>query len=146
MFYAAAHHVLFAQPKQGQDRIDSLLNVMEGIKAKDDTVKVNLLNSLSEASIDISENEKSLLYSKEALSLSEKLNFKKGKSDAYHDMGRVYSHLGNHPEALKNNFAALKIREEMGDKKNCRHHHQHRISFMPNSSITPLRLTCIIKR
>ena len=45
----------------------------------------------------------------------------------YNNIGVVYQYMGNYPEALKNYFAALKIFEEIGDKKgiaNCLYQHR----------------------
>ena len=109
------YQILNAQPKQGSELVDSLLNLLSGIKDKADTNKANLLISIARATI--SEPEKSIGYAEEALSVSEKLNFKKGRSNAYHTLGIANNTLGRIPEALQNYFAALKIREEIDDKK-----------------------------
>src|ERR1039458_3549193 len=46
----------------------------------------------------------------------EELGNKKGMAFAYNNIGSVYLDQANYPEALKNQFLALKIREELGDK------------------------------
>jgi signal transduction histidine kinase len=38
------------------------------------------------------------------------------KARAYNNIGNIYDNQGNYPEALKNHFAALKIREKTADK------------------------------
>jgi len=45
------------------------------------------------------------------------LKILKQKSGVYNIMGNIYWRLGNYPEALNNHEAALKIREEIGDKQ-----------------------------
>ena len=42
---------------------------------------------------------------------------KKGIAASYNNIGVIYKEQGNYPDALKNHFASLKIREAIGDKK-----------------------------
>ncbi len=85
--------------------------------AKEDTVKVNILNSLSRQYFDISDYELAMKNSESALALADKINYKRGKANAYNAIGIIYDDQGNYPEALENYFASLKIREELEDKK-----------------------------
>ncbi|HKC35736.1 MAG TPA: adenylate/guanylate cyclase domain-containing protein, partial [Chitinophagaceae bacterium] len=101
--------------KQGQALIDSLLSELP--KTKDDTAKVNLLNSLGKNYMSISEFEKGLAHGNSALSLAEKLNFRKGIANAHHNLGMIVTNQGNYNEALKHYDIALKIREEINDQK-----------------------------
>ena len=74
--------------------IDSLLN--ELAKAKEDTNKINTLNVLAWNLI-ISANYKSALeFGEEAMLLSEKLKFQKGKAFAYQNLGYAYSNQFNY--------------------------------------------------
>ena len=95
--------------------IDSLLTLLK--TDKEDTNKVFHLNKLCNEYIDIGENDKGLTYSKKALMLAQNLGFKKGEAKAHNNIGIIYKNQGNYPEALKNCFASLKIKEEIKDKK-----------------------------
>lgn len=101
---------------QNQNRvIDSLIQVLT--TAKEDTVKVNLLNKLCNIEYEIANYDNSLSYAKGALSLAEKLGFSRGMNNAYNALGVVYTMQSNYPEALKNLFSSLRIAEETGDKQ-----------------------------
>jgi two-component system, NarL family, sensor histidine kinase UhpB len=52
-----------------------------------------------------------------ALSLSERIKFKKGIADAYNNIGLNDENMGNFEEAKQNYFKSLKIREEIGGAK-----------------------------
>ncbi len=56
-------------------------------------------------------------YNNEARDLSLKLSYKRGLANAYNNYGNIYNNQGNYPEALKNHFNSLKIREEIGYKR-----------------------------
>ncbi|MBI3500434.1 MAG: tetratricopeptide repeat protein [Bacteroidetes bacterium] len=102
---------LFSQQK----KIDSLENVLK--TAKEDTNKVNTLNALSMQLWRTGDFNKSKQYATNALSLCEKLNFKKGLATAYNNIGISYRNLSDYTEALKNHLQALTIMKELGDKK-----------------------------
>ncbi len=95
--------------------IDSLLTVLKS--AKNDTNKVNTLNILSEQLWRVGDYEQAKKQADYTLILSLKLNFKKGESSAYNNIGIIYEYQGNYPEALKNYLVSLKIREEIGNKQ-----------------------------
>jgi adenylate cyclase len=99
----------------GKKLADSLLAVLPN--AKEDSNKVNLLNSIGRAALNSADYEKSITYCKDALSISQKLNFKKGEANAYNILGIVYSKQGNIPESFKAYDIALKIRKDLGDQK-----------------------------
>ena len=87
-------------------------------KQNEDTNKVNNLLKLSRRMSYDHDFTNALDYLNQALALSEKLGFKKGKGDAYLIMGNTYLDQGNNPEGIKNLYSALKTWEEIGDKKN----------------------------
>ena len=103
----------FAQ-KQGQPRIDSLLQQLP--KSKEDTNKVKLLNDLSYTYRTINADE-GIKLGMQSLSLAGRLHWKPGIAKANVVTGANY-HYGkaNYPKALEYYLKSLKINEEIGDK------------------------------
>src|SRR5210317_1794304 len=102
--------VIFGAFGQSSSVIDSLELVLK--TAKEDTVKVNRLNLLSEEYRNISDFENAMQYAESSLGLADRLNYNKGIADSYTNIGLVYYDQGNFPEALNNHFASLQIRKE----------------------------------
>ncbi len=103
---------LFAQ----QSYADSLLSVIS--VANDDTNKVkNLVDLAWEIVLTTGDYELTITYANDAIAISEKIDYKKGKAEGLNVIGAAYMFQGNYPEALNNYQASLVIREEMGDKK-----------------------------
>ena len=98
---------------QSINKIDSLEN--ELLKSVD-TSKVNVLNALA-SEYRKKSPIKALEYSSQALSLSVKIDFKKGMGNAYGTMANVYFVQGNFDKALKFYNKSLSIRESIFDKK-----------------------------
>lgn len=94
--------------------IDSIQKVLK--TAKDDTNKVNTLNKISRQLNNTGEHEKSLKYANEAISISQKLSFKKGEATGYKNLGNIYINQSNYPKALEYYLQSLKAFEEIGDK------------------------------
>lgn len=107
-------NVAYAQ-NQGRSQIDSLLS--EITKAKDDTVKVDLLNNLSLEYFNVNRNEEGLNYAGQAQTLAEKLNYRYGIATAIYYIGHTYYESHKYYEALEKNLVALKIFEAIGNKK-----------------------------
>ena len=101
--------------------IDSLLKVLN--RVKEDTSKVKILNDLSKEFLQNEEYLSSRKYADEALALSIKIGFKKGKADALNLFGNIYDNQGNYSEALKEYFISLKIREVIGDRRGIAYSH-----------------------
>src|ERR1700741_5283610 len=95
--------------------IDSLLNLLKS--DKEDTNKVKHLHVLCIEYQNIGDYETALTDEKQTLILAQKLNWKKGEAKANNSIGIIFMNQGNYHEALKNHFAALKIREQLKDKK-----------------------------
>ncbi len=90
--------------------IDSLQKVAKF--TKDDTSKSNLLNKISTIYLEF-DLEKSLDFAKKSLILSEKLNYKKGKANAYFSIGSAYNYKAEHLEAIVWFKKSLAIRKEL---------------------------------
>ena len=94
-------------------KIDSLQSVL--LSQKDDTNKVNTLDRISVHFWRTGDYVLAKKYAEGKLALSEKINFKRGRSDAYNNLGIISTLQGSYPEALKYCLSALKLQEEAGD-------------------------------
>jgi tetratricopeptide (TPR) repeat protein len=99
-----------------QNKEDSLLSVLKN--QREDSNKALTLNDLAWNAINYSDYAGSKEYSTQALQLSEKLSFKKGKFKALNTLGVTFKRLGNYPEALNYYLGSLKMAQEMNDQKN----------------------------
>jgi len=95
-------------------KIDSLKLALQ--TAKEDTNKINKLNSLSTRFLNINLTE-SLNYGKSALRLAQKLNSGRHESLAQECIGNAYFNLPDYPNALDNYQQALKISAQIGWKR-----------------------------
>ncbi len=94
--------------------IDSLCRLL--ITKQDDTVKVNILNVLSEKYKAISNYDSSLSCATKASKIAEKLGFKKGNAIALRSISVAYWAKGNYSIALEYGNKALKINQEINEK------------------------------
>ncbi len=78
------------------------------LKYATDTIRINILNKLS-AFYSEREDSVSIYYANEAIALSEKLNFMKGKAMALNNKGIVYDVIGNYDSALYYYNSSLEI-------------------------------------
>lgn len=100
--------ISFAGYTQHTYNIDSLQKALPA--QKEDTNKVSTLNALSDALNSKYDYKNSILYADKALTISEKLNYERGKADAYYNIG--YSYSGSHGDFQKANMylnAAMQI-------------------------------------
>jgi len=95
-------------------KVDSLQNILR--KSGGDTLEVNVLNALV-LEYRKTDPERALKYSDQALALSEKIDFKKGKGNTFLMKGAVYFDLGNYEKALEYYSKSLTTRESIDDKK-----------------------------
>ncbi len=95
--------------------IDSLLINLN--TQKEDTNKVKTLKNLCWRFGDIGDYEKAISYASKGITLAQNLNFKKGLSMCYTEIGIIYESQSNYPKALECHTKALKINEELGNKK-----------------------------
>jgi tetratricopeptide (TPR) repeat protein len=94
--------------------IDSLQKDLQ--TRKEDTNKVNTLNELAYEFTNNADPQKSLRFANQAISLAEKINYKKGKALAFLRLGVSYAWHNNFAEAGKNFNTALILYQEIGDK------------------------------
>ena len=106
-------HSSHAQRKD-QALLDSLLPALAN--AKDDTTKLKLFGDIIWVHVNYKPVE-GLKYEKEALDLSEKINWERGTASLKDAIGRLHWRLGNFSAALKNHFEALAIHLHTGDKR-----------------------------
>ncbi len=97
-----------------QTELDSMLQLLNG--AKQDTTRVLILDELGWM-LKMEDPDQARKHLNEAIELSNKLNYKRGLSKAWNDLGVVETIHNNIEAAIEANTNALKIREELGDKK-----------------------------
>lgn len=83
---------------------------------KEDTLRVNQLNTMGRDSIIKGSYPKADSLIDLALELAESINFKSGLFNAYTNKGVVLWYQDNYPKALGNQFKALKVAEQMNNK------------------------------
>ena len=98
----------------GQQRLDSLLSVLNQNKQLDST-RFRTLIKISSDYLQIAP-DKSIEYTNEAMQIAVNLNNKNYIAIAYRIIGNYYSVKSNYSKSLENFFAALKIQEEIGNK------------------------------
>lgn len=91
---------------------DSLITVLS--KQPQDTMRVNTLLALSKKYFNSSPLQ-SLHYSRNALELSDKLNFKRGRAFSFKNIGIAYFYQGNYVDALQNYQSSMQVFKEIGD-------------------------------
>ena len=109
LFLLVAGNQVYAQEKL----IDSLLFKLSN--AGEDTGRINLLIKIS-YNLHNRDPRKGITFGQQALSLSEKLRWEKGKTEAYVDLGINHATLGEHDKAIYYYQKALKHYKEQKDK------------------------------
>ena len=106
--------LVFFIPTYAQNpTVDSLNLVLKN--SKEDTVKVNLLYSLSRAYGEFDPG-KSAEFLNKSCALARKLDYKKGLADNWYALSRIASDKGDNAKALSQLDSALEIREQLKDK------------------------------
>lgn len=78
--------------------------------------RVDVLNKLSDEIVNKSADE-SLAYAKEAYSLSQQINYRKGTGESLNNIGWGYYRKGDYTKSFENSLSALKINEGLNEKK-----------------------------
>ena len=125
-FHLILYFLFFSAYSFGQGtKIDSLLSLLK--TDSQDTNKLIHLYNLSDEYEIVGNYPNGLKYGNQALALADvilnrvnvepiQLSAKRYKAKAYYNIGLIYNNQLNYIDALKNYFACLKIREEIGDK------------------------------
>jgi two-component system, NtrC family, sensor kinase len=103
----------YSYSQQFISNIDSLKSALA--TAKEDSNKVKILNTLSVSHI-WSNPDKGIVYAEESISLSKKIKYEQGESDAYSAMGYCLTTLGNYPLALDYLYKSLEYQEKINSK------------------------------
>ena len=98
-----------------QSAIDSLKSLL--LVKSEDSNKVITLEGISVLLVQKGELNEARKFADDAMSLSEKINYLKGKASAHKIRGNICFEQSNYPEAINNQLAALKILIELADKK-----------------------------
>jgi two-component system, NarL family, sensor kinase len=106
---------LLAQKKTGQERIDSLVSVLSGMK--EDSNKVAVMNTISFLNADFNPDI-GIEYGEKSVKLAKKITWKPGLAYAYNCIGANYQEAGKSELAMKYFGNSLEIYEQMGDKEN----------------------------
>ncbi|PQJ11197.1 hypothetical protein CJD36_005165 [Flavipsychrobacter stenotrophus] len=114
LVYFTIPTMLFAQKKQGQQLVDSLLKVLPTLQS--DTIKVKVLYDISSGYRAFNASE-GIKYAQQALELSSDLDWQKGKAMSYGAIGSNYTGKSDYPKALENLFKALSINESINNTK-----------------------------
>ncbi len=99
---------------RSQDDGDSLRQLI--FKAASDTQKVNAINAFSRRFLVVGDFDSAFVHTKRSHELASSVGYKRGMAISYLYYGLIYCARGNYPEALKNYYASLKLREEMKDR------------------------------
>ena len=106
---------LFVSVGMAQTPLDSLHKLL--INHPDDSNKVDILNRIAflnlAFSIDTMEH-----YANKAIALGVELHYDRGIAEAHKNLGTAYYTQGNYKLGLEQLFKALKISEQIGDKRN----------------------------
>jgi adenylate cyclase len=94
---------------------DSLISLAD--IATTDTARIRLLNTIS-WEFKSSDPQEAQRFADSALTISKRINFKQGESEAFKNLGVIEYLQGNYDNAIPRFEAALRIMEELHDKKN----------------------------
>ncbi len=97
------------------NKIDSLFIKLQNTKV--DSSRLTIFNLLANEYRSNGNFGSTILMANQALSLSLKLNNKKGKANAHATLGAAFYSKSLYPQALHHNFLSLKLKQNLNDKK-----------------------------
>ncbi|MCF8449387.1 MAG: sensor histidine kinase [Taibaiella sp.] len=106
---------LLARKKTGQEKIDSLVNLLPGMK--EDSNKVTVLSSIAFLNCNFNP-DMGVEFGEKAVELAKTINWKPGLAYAYNCIGANYQIAGKSELAMTMFDRSLKIYEELEDKDN----------------------------
>jgi tetratricopeptide (TPR) repeat protein len=109
LFILLMNYFFILAQGQGQEKIDSLHAVLKSVK--EDTNKVNTLNSLA-SEFRYNDPDSSIIFSRQALSVSEKIKWKIGIGKSHHSLGMSALLKGDYTVSLQHYSEALEIWDE----------------------------------
>ena len=95
-------------------KTDSLIRAVRS--QADDTGKVNTLNLLSRQLYSTGKIDSGKTVAKEAITLGNKIGFKKGVANGYNNIGNVYFYTGEYDSSIANHKISLQLQTEVGNK------------------------------
>jgi len=104
---------IFSTTMFTQNNIDNLKIKLKTVSVKE---RVDILNQLSKMYYTISP-EKVIKYGRQALELSQKLDYDKGRAHALKNIGVGNYYLSNYDKSLEYYLSSLKVMEKIGDKE-----------------------------
>jgi serine phosphatase RsbU (regulator of sigma subunit) len=94
--------------------IDSLKNLISTAK---DTIKVNLMNDLSLEYHGLAQYDSAINYAREALWFSDKINYIKGRSNAFKNIAEAYYELEEFEKSIEYYSKNIEVNQIIGDRK-----------------------------
>src|ERR1700746_2347279 len=80
-------------------RIDSLLLIVKKHE-KEDSIKVKYYNNIGASYLELNQFDKAIEIIEKGIAISQKLNYKRGLSVAYHNLGLVYDYLSDYVKSV----------------------------------------------
>lgn len=109
-----SYSICFAEDRQR--KIDSLVTII-GEHHREDSTKVNLLNSLSTEFYEMDKYDSAEMVIIQARLLADRIGFQSGKAFALRRMGAIYTETGSYPQALELLLQSLHIYESLKDNQ-----------------------------
>lgn len=125
-----------------KSKTDSLLQAARS--QPDDTGKVNTLNLLSRQLYITGKTDSGLVVARDAITLGNKVGFKKGVANGYNNIGNVYFYSGEYDSSLANHKISMELQTEIGNKVGIAssNNNMGNIYFMQNNF--PAALNCYL--
>jgi len=107
-------HLVFAQPAVNQGLYADLRAKEANAGYRQDSSYIDLLNVLAHNYYGISADS-AFMYSKKALSCSEKAGYARGEAESWRMIGNTYEMIGDYPNMLSSYHHSLSIAERIGN-------------------------------